>query len=311
MEPDTVAAIIETARRSWNIRNSVEISLEANPSSVDSGRFRDFAQAGVSRVSIGVQSLVDDDLRRLGRLHTAKDALRAWEIASSVFDRVSMDLIYARQYQTASRWEKELRLALSLSPAHLSLYQLTIEPNTVFGDRYALNKLTGLPSDDSCADMYELTKSLCADAGLNAYEVSNYAQPRQECLHNLIYWRYGDYAGIGPGAHGRLALGGIRYAQESVRNPSTWLEASENGRRASWTLNPLSRTDQATEFLLMGLRLDEGVSLRRWASIRGSNVAMDRVDQLVADGLLWICGDAMGTTERGRMVLDRILQEMI
>ena len=203
MAPETVRAILDHVQRTWPMRNDPEITLEANPSSVEVGRFRAFSEAGVNRVSLGVQALNDTDLNRLGRLHTVQEARQAFDIARNQFDRVSFDLIYARQDQSLTAWSQELTEALSMAVDHLSMYQLTIEQGTAFGDRYSRGRLTGLPDDDVSADMYEVTQEVCEKAGLPAYEVSNHARPGSASRHNMIYWQYGDYIGIGPGAHGR------------------------------------------------------------------------------------------------------------
>ena len=220
MDPDVVAGILARIRQSWPVANDLEVTLEANPGSVEAGRFRGYAEAGVSRVSMGIQALNDNDLRRLGRIHTVAEARKAFDIARESFSRISFDLIYARQDQTLDDWRRELTEAVNMAVDHLSLYQLTIEPGTAFGDRYAAGGLRGLPSEDSAADMYSVTQEVCDAAGLPAYEVSNHARPGAESRHNMIYWRYGDYIGIGPGAHGRITRDGVRYATEAS-NPSS------------------------------------------------------------------------------------------
>ena len=224
MPPDTVGRVIEAARAAWPRANDLEITLEANPTSTEAGRFRGFRDAGVNRVSVGLQSLRDEDLKRLGRLHSAAEGRSAFLLAREVFPRVSFDLIYARQFQTLADWRAELTEALTLAADHLSLYQLTIEPGTAFGDRFARGRLSGLIDDDLGAEMYDLTQELCMANGLPAYEVSNHASDMAQSRHNLIYWRGGDYAGIGPGAHGRLTLGGIRHATETELSPIGWLD---------------------------------------------------------------------------------------
>ena len=227
MLPETVDGLITKIKATWRCVNDLEVTLEANPGSVEAGRFRAYAQAGVTRVSIGVQSLSDDALRKLGRMHTASEARRAFDIAQDTFARVSFDLIYARQGQDLDSWKSELRMALAMQPTHLSLYQLTIEDGTVFAERAARNQLSGLPDEDLSADLYELTQTMCEDAELPAYEVSNHAKLDDEARHNLIYWKSGDYVGIGPGAHGRMTLAGQRFATEQPKNPFLWLESVE------------------------------------------------------------------------------------
>ncbi|MGB1034894.1 MAG: radical SAM family heme chaperone HemW, partial [Primorskyibacter sp.] len=257
MDPRIVAQIIDRITERWTCANDIEITLEANPSSVEAERFAAFSDAGINRVSIGVQALNDADLRRLGRIHSASEALSAIDIARSRFARVSFDLIYARQNQTLAEWSAELRQALSMGPDHLSLYQLTIEAGTAFGDRYDAGRLRGLPTEDLAADMYEATQALCATAGLPAYEVSNHARADAQSRHNLIYWRYGDYLGIGPGAHGRVTLDGQKYATETALAPGRWLQdVSQGGGEAQRTA--ITPKDQAGEYLMMGLRITEG-----------------------------------------------------
>ena len=227
MHPDTVAAVIESAQDIWTFANDIEITLEANPGSVEAGRFAGYRDGGVNRISMGFQALNDDDLRRLGRIHSVAEGKAAFDIARNCFDRVSFDLIYARQGQTLDGWKAELREALSMAIDHLSLYQLTIEEGTAFGDRYARGKLRDLPTDDTAADMYLATQDICAEFGMPGYEISNHARPGAESRHNQIYWRYGDYIGIGPGAHGRITANGTRYATEAIRAPGAWLQGRQ------------------------------------------------------------------------------------
>ena len=238
MEPRVVGAILDAIHRTWPTTNDMEVTLEANPTSVEAARFADFRVAGVNRVSMGIQALNDADLHALGRLHTAAEGLAAFDIARRTFDRVSFDLMCGRQNQSLAEWEAELTRALALDLDHLSLYQLTVEPGTAFGDRYDAGKLPGLPSDDLSADLYALTQEMCADAGLRRYEVSNHARDGAESRHNLIYWRYGDYVGLGPGAHGRLTLDGMRVSTEQARMPKAWLDGTARDFRAGHQTNP-------------------------------------------------------------------------
>ena len=269
MDPNTVGAVIDRIAKLWRLRNDVEITLEANPSSVEADKFSAFRNAGVNRVSLGVQALNDHDLQKLGRLHDVKQALHAVEIAQNTFNRCSFDLIYSRQNQSLQSWETELKTALTLGFSHLSLYQLTIEDGTAFGDRYARGKLRGLPSDDLAADMYDLTVDMMNDAGMPRYEVSNFAVPSQESRHNLIYWNYGDYIGIGPGAHGRLSLtDNSRVATETPLQPGKWLSSVEDAGSAE-SRNWLTPDEQAAEYILMGLRLRSGISESRFEMLAG------------------------------------------
>lgn len=310
MHPDTVDAIIHAARGHWMPANDMEITLEANPSSVEAGRFVGFRDAGVNRISMGVQALNDQDLKRLGRIHTVAEAKKAFDIARNCFDRVSFDLIYARQHQTLTDWQAELKEALSMAIDHLSLYQLTIEQGTAFGDRYAVGKLRGLPEDDTSADMYMATQEICEDAGLPAYEISNHARPGSESRHNQIYWRYGDYVGVGPGAHGRMTIDGVKYATESYLNPTQWLnKVNEIGGESA--RNSLSTQDQANEYLMMGLRLVEGIDMDRFSSLSSSPVQQDRLDYLSDIGMIELVGPNLKATKDGRAVLNAVIRELL
>ncbi|QUJ76186.1 coproporphyrinogen III oxidase [Sulfitobacter albidus] len=310
MDPETTAEVIADIRRLWPTANDLEITLEANPSSVEAGRFRAYREGGVSRVSMGIQALNDADLRRLGRLHSVAEAQQAFETARSVFERVSFDLIYARQDQPLADWQAELRRALEMSIDHLSLYQLTIEDGTAFGDRYALGKLRGLPGDDLGADMFDATQEICAAAGMPAYEVSNHARDGAQSRHNLIYWRYGDYLGIGPGAHGRVTLDGTRHATFCYSNPKRWLDAVESGA-SEQSLEALSREDARTEFLLMGLRLREGISLSRYAALAGSPLAPEAIEHLAEIGMISLQDDRLIVTDQGFSILNSVIEALL
>ena len=310
MQPDLVAAILDRIRQHWPQANDMEITLEANPGSVEAGRFRGYRAAGINRISMGVQALNDDDLRRLGRIHTVAEALAAFDIARSTFDRVSFDLIYARQGQSLEDWRAELSRALSLAVDHLSLYQLTIEDGTAFGDRYRAGKLRGLPDDDLSADLYALTQEMAGAAGFEAYEVSNLARPGAESRHNRVYWRYGDYIGIGPGAHGRLTLDGQRYATEAWRMPGKWLDTAEAGSAESLR-DPLTGPEQASEYLLMGLRLTEGIDMARYRALAGQPLSDTTLQHLSDIGMIAVAGDRVGVTGTGRMVLNAIITELM
>ena len=309
MPPDVVAAVIAHARRTWPAANDQEITLEANPTSVEAGRFRAFRDAGVNRVSVGVQALNDADLQRLGRLHTVAEALAALETARNTFDRVSFDLIYARQDQGRDAWRTELAAALRFAVGHLSLYQLTVEEGTAFGDRQARGGLRGLPDEDLAADLFEITQEMTQTAGLPSYEVSNHAASGLESRHNLIYWRYGDYAGIGPGAHGRLTVGGTRHATETPLAPGRWLDAVERQGTGEARRDRLSGAAQAGELLMMGLRLSEGVSLDRFRHLAGTNP--EGLVHLQEVGMVDVQGDRLRATKRGRMVLNQVIAALL
>ncbi|WP_299921852.1 radical SAM family heme chaperone HemW [uncultured Pelagimonas sp.] len=310
MLPQTVASILEATQIHWTWANDIEITLEANPNSVEADRFRGFADAGINRVSLGIQSLRDDDLRKLGRLHNADEAKRAFGIARDTFSRVSFDLIYARQNQTLSDWETELSEALAMAGDHLSLYQLTVEHGTAFWDRQNAGKLRGLPGEDLAADMYDLTQDFCIAAGMPAYEVSNHAAPGSESRHNLIYWTYGDYAGVGPGAHGRLTISGQKFASSAWLQPGAWLNAVEAGS-GDEVLTKLSGKDQASEYLMMGLRITEGVDIARIHNMYEFNGLDTTVDSLKELGLMWKSDDRIGVTQRGRLVLNSVIAELL
>ncbi|MEY4985033.1 MAG: hypothetical protein RIR62_3299, partial [Pseudomonadota bacterium] len=310
MEPEVVADVIAAIRAAWPMVNDPEITLEANPGSVEAGRFAAYRQAGVNRVSMGVQALNDEDLRRLGRLHSAAEARAAFDIARATFDRVSFDLIYARQDQTLEDWRRELTEALSMTVDHLSMYQLTIEDGTAFGDRFARGGLKGLPDEDVQADMYALTQEICAARGMAAYEVSNHARPGAESRHNLIYWRMGDYAGIGPGAHGRLTLDGTRWATEAPRAPADWLARVERGAAGELPREAIPLPDQATEYLLMSMRLREGMNIARYERLQGHALAEDRVLRLEELGLVTRQDGRLAATDAGRAVLNGVLREL-
>jgi putative oxygen-independent coproporphyrinogen III oxidase len=311
MDPDVVGDIITRIRGTWPMVNDPEITLEANPSSVEAGRFRAYAAAGVNRVSMGVQALNDADLKRLGRLHSAREAMDAFEVAGSVFGRSSFDLIYARQDQSLEAWEDELQRALGWAGDHLSLYQLTIEPGTAFGDRHAKGGLKGLPSEDVSADMYLTTNEICDAAGLQAYEVSNYARPGSESRHNLIYWRGGDYIGIGPGAHGRLTLDGQRYATETPLMPQAWLDRVLKLGSGEKPKTALTSQEWGQEYLMMGLRTTEGVSMSRHRTVSHGDLDAEALTELVGLGLIDLDGDRLRATPEGRLVLNGVLRQLL
>ena len=311
MPPETVAAVIAAVRDGWPQAGDVEITLEANPTSVEAGRFRGFRDAGVNRVSMGIQALDEGDLRRLGRMHSVAEAIRAYEIARDTFERVSFDLIYARQGQTLDQWRAELGRALALAVDHLSLYQLTIEDGTRFGDMHARGRLRGLPDADLAADMFAVTQETCDAAGMGGYEISNHARPGAESRHNLIYWRYGDYAGIGPGAHGRLTVGGRRWAIESPRSPEAWLAAAEGDAAEITIRSEVEPEDQGAEMLMMGLRLREGVDLARYARLTGRELPAFRIAELSSLGLLELDGSRIFATESGRIVLNAVIKQLL
>lgn len=310
MPPDTVAAIIERARQHWPASNDMEVTIEANPGSVEAGRLAGYRDGGVNRVSMGIQALNDTDLRRLGRIHTVAEAHRALDIARNTFARVSFDLIYARQDQTLRQWRNELTQALSMAVDHLSLYQLTIEAGTAFGARHEAGKLRGLPGEDLAADMFDATQEICEASGFAAYEVSNHAASGAESRHNLIYWRCGDYVGIGPGAHGRITVGGRRLATESPLAPGRWLH--HVGRGSGETVRTeLTGREQAEEHVMMGLRIREGLDMARFAALNGAPFGSDRVGRLAELGMIEVADGRLAATRRGRTVLNAVIRDLL
>jgi putative oxygen-independent coproporphyrinogen III oxidase len=310
MKPATVGAILDTIGKHWAVAPDVEVTLEANPTSVEATRFRGYRSAGVNRVSLGVQALDDASLKELGRLHTAQEALDAVKIARTVFERYSFDLIYARPGQTPAAWRAELLRAIDEAAEHLSLYQLTIEQETPFAALHAAGKLV-IPDEDHARVLYDVTQEITAARGLPAYEISNHARPGAECRHNLVYWRYHEYAGIGPGAHGRLLIDGVRHATSTERRPESWLmrvEASGSGLTGDETL---TRSEQADEFLLMGLRLAEGIDPKRYTAFAGHALDEARITALASEGFVESTDDGrLRVTLAGFPILDAVVADL-
>ena len=310
MSPDLVDTILCAVKATWPLSNRCEITLEANPGSIEAGRFRGYRDAGVNRVSMGFQAMNDADLRRLGRMHSANEARQAFDIARDIFDRVSFDLIYARQDQTLADWATELGGALTMAVDHLSLYQLTVEDGTVFGDRFAKGQLRGLPGEDLSVAMYELTQDLCANAGLHAYEVSNHARSGAESRHNLNYWQGGDYVGIGPGAHGRVTVGGHRIATICQRAPDAWLTQVETRGMGDISAEILTREEAASEYVMMGLRLRDGIDRQRYRTMGGVEKD-DKIAYLMGLGMLERDEHALKATPQGRMLLNEVIRQLL
>ena len=310
MSPELVYCILCHIRSLWVLDSECEITLEANPTSVEAQKFIGFKYAGINRISMGIQSLNDRDLKKLGRRHSAKEALDAFAVARNIFERVSFDLIYARQDQSVSDWKAELQQALMGDLDHLSLYQLTIEEGTTFGDRYALGKLRGLPDEDQAANLYEITQELCELNGMPAYEISNHARAGSECRHNIVYWKYGDYAGIGPGAHGRLTIENNRYSTEGYHHPDRWLSEVSNGCGDLLKQN-LSLKDQGLEFVLMGMRLNEGICNDRYAKFFGRPPTAKIIESLELRGLINETPGRISATPRGRVLLNYVISELL
>lgn len=310
MKPETVGAVLEAVDANWSLPDGIEITMEANPSSVEAERFRGYRAAGVNRLSLGVQALNDADLKFLGRLHDTGTALNAIGLARDIFPRLSFDLIYARPGQTESAWKSELERAIGLAADHLSLYQLTIEEGTPFFGLHQAGKFA-VPDAEHAARLYELTQAVTADAGLPAYEISNHARPGAESRHNLVYWRYGEYAGIGPGAHGRFVTGGQRVVTFTEKIPEAWAALVEAQGHGVTGGEVLSGQEEADEFLMMGLRLGEGIDLGRYAALAGRPLDAARIAMLQDEGLVAPVGNSrLRATPSGMLVLDALVADL-
>lgn len=318
MAPETVAAIIEQAKRLWPAQNegiAPEITLEANPTSIEAAKFAAFAEAGVNRVSVGIQALDDDALKFLGREHSAREALAALDVARARFARVNADMIYARPHQTVAQWRRELEQLLAYELDHVSLYQLTIERGTPFFGLHAKGAFA-LPDEDTAANLFETTGAVLAARGMEAYEISNYARPGQECRHNLIYWRYFDYAGIGPGAHGRLTLSdGSKCATVAPRRPEDWLAMAEGTGARRIEVATLAPRTQLEELVMMGLRLSTGIGNDDLARIHAGDIATAfnpvRLARLIDGGFLSRDAGRLRALPEGRLRLDAVLAELL
>ncbi len=306
MPPACVEQVIAAIYDLWQVAGDVEITLEANPTSVEARNFAGYRAAGVNRVSVGVQALNDDDLQKLGRQHNVSEALAAFRLASKTFERTSFDLIYARPGQSIKDWRQELERALGEQQGHMSLYQLTIEPDTAFERLYSAGKLI-VPDDDLAAALYDVTQELTDKAGLPAYEVSNHAASDQQSRHNLLYWRYGEYAGVGAGAHSRLLTDEGRVAHAAENNPERWLGLVEESGTGIVETETLSLLDQSNEFLLMGLRLKEGINLNRYQQLFGRTIADEKIDDLVQQGFVRFDSPNITATNSGMRVLNSLI----
>jgi oxygen-independent coproporphyrinogen-3 oxidase len=309
MSGDAVGRILSKIASLWPMSNDAEITLEANPASADAARFADYRAAGVNRVSLGVQALNDADLKRLGRLHDVAEAKAALKMAQGLFARVSLDLIYARPDQTDAGWRAELKEALGFGTEHLSLYQLTIEPETPYALLHKNGQLR-IPDDDMAAGLYETTQELTGAAGLPAYEISNHARMAAESRHNLIYWRYGDYAGAGPGAHGRLELNGARTATAAIKLPERWRDGVAKNGHGFAEMTPISNDEAAREHLLMNLRLSEGLDLAAYRQRWGARPPAEKIAAMAAQGLVTLQDDRLTATPQGRLLLNRVIEEL-
>ena len=311
MSPDVVGSILDGIKRLFRVAADCEITLEANPGSSDAGKFRAFADAGVNRFSIGMQSLRDVDLRRLGRRHNAAQARKAFETAIGIVDNVSLDLIYARQFQTRDQWRRELLEAIAMQPPHMSLYQLTIESATPFGRLSRSGKLRGMPDEDLAAGMFLDTHDICLSHDYDPYEVSNFARGNSASRHNLVYWRCGDYLGIGPGAHGRLTTAGIRLATEATSLPTAWLKAVETSGNGDLTRCELTLFEQNLEYLLMSLRLAEGLDRSRLLPARPTVPLEAGIAEMREAGMIITCANTIRVTEQGKLLLNAVIDKLI
>ncbi|WP_068310980.1 radical SAM family heme chaperone HemW [Polycladidibacter hongkongensis] len=311
MLPETVAAVIDEIAALWHLPSTAEISMEANPTSVEATRFKGYRSAGVNRLSVGIQALDDTELKRLGRQHSVAEAIQAVDTARNTFPRISFDLIYARPGQTHAGWRQELHRAIDLAADHLSMYQLTIEEGTMFHRLYAAGKLEMLDGDYA-ADMYDITQEITVARGLPAYEVSNHAALGAQCQHNLVYWRYGDYVGVGPGAHGRLTLkSGEKWATTTLSHPESWLQAVQHKGHAIHEEEHLAPHLQADEYLLMSMRLAEGMDVGRYERLSGRRFDHQRLSNLQEHGLIeWAGNNTLRATIAGRPLLNSILAEL-
>jgi putative oxygen-independent coproporphyrinogen III oxidase len=310
MKPQTISAILDSIGKHWSVADDAEVSLEANPTSVDATRFHGYRSAGVNRVSLGVQALNDASLKSLGRLHSAREALDAVAIARKAFDRYSFDLIYARPDQTPAMWTEELKLAISEAAEHLSLYQLTIEEGTPFFGLHAAGKLK-TPNEEMARILYDVTQEVCAQHGLPSYEISNHARPGAECKHNLVYWRGQEYAGVGPGAHGRIDINGHRHAVATEKRPEAWLMQVEAAGHGVVTDDLLNSEERADEFLLMGLRLNEGIDPARYKALSGRALDPERIRILREEGAIVVEDNGrLRVTQEGFPVLDAVVADL-
>jgi oxygen-independent coproporphyrinogen-3 oxidase len=309
MPPEAVGHVLDTIASLWTVSPDVEITLEANPTSIEAENFRGYRAAGVNRVSVGVQALNDEDLKALGRQHSSEEAIAAFRLAARIFPRVSFDMIYARPNQTPEQWRAELTRALAEQQGHMSLYQLTIEPGTAYFDLYERGRLV-TPTDDRAADLYDLTQELTEKAGLANYEISNHARPGQESRHNLLYWRYGEYAGVGPGAHSRLADGENRRALIAERHPETWRELVRTQGHGIVSDSVVPPVDQASEYLLMGMRIAEGIDMDRYATLAGREIDSSKLAGMKSMGLIRRNGQQLMATADGRKLLNAVIAEL-
>ena len=311
MDPNSLSKILEYIYKKFSLSKDIEISLEANPSSVEKKKFKDFSLAGINRISIGVQSFNNKDLKYLGRKHSAKDAITAIEIANSEFFNVNLDLIYGRQFQTLTDWEKELAFALSLGSQHLSLYQLTIEKGTVFRNLFNVGKLKGLPNQELSKKFFLITNKLCKKNSFNPYEISNFAKKDFKCFHNLNYWKCGNFISIGPGSHGRFVYKNSKFSYNNIKNPENWLEYSLKDKNPIKRIKQLSEVEQFEELIMMGLRTNEGINLKYIKECLKMNLNSEKIKYLNDLKFISIRNNNLKLLLKGKLVLNRIVQELL
>ena len=311
MNPKTISIILEKLYKNFSLNDDIEISLEANPSTVEKRKFKDFSSIGINRISIGVQSFNDNDLKRLGRKHSSNDAIKAIDIAKSTFCNVNFDLIYGRQFQKLNEWEKELEYALSLESQHLSLYQLTIEKGTTFRNLYNAGKLKGLPCPELSRRFFITTNKLCKKRNFNSYEISNFAKNKFECIHNLNYWKCGNFIGIGPGAHGRFEYKMSRFSYKNIKNPENWLEKSLTSKDPIQNLKKISKLEQFEELIMMGLRTSEGINLNNIEKYTEISLNMEKLDYLKKSKFIGLKDKKLHLLTKGKLVLNKIVNELL
>ncbi|MDE2675005.1 MAG: radical SAM family heme chaperone HemW [Paracoccaceae bacterium] len=311
MESRTVGKILDRISLHWGFSDQLEITLEANPTTVEQDRFLCFRSEGINRLSLGVQALKDSDLKALGRKHGVKEAIKAYETADRVFNNISLDFMFGRQFQSRESWIGELHEIVALNPNHLSIYQLTIEPNTPFGKRYVANRLEGIPDEDILADMYLATMEICERNGFKQYEISNYSKPGYKGRHNLVYWEYHDFLGIGPGAHGRISINNQYFRTNTILSPESWLDGifklgtGENQREL------IDLKERGSEYLITSLRLNDGMNIDRFERISGSKLDNNTISELVQDNWVEITDGQLKVTTNGRMVLNQIISKLL
>ncbi len=311
MEPGSVGTILDKISSIWNLSSNPEITLEANPTTVEQVRFQEFKNIGINRLSLGMQALNNRDLKSLGRRHSVEEAIRAYETADRVFNNVSLDFMFGRQFQAVENWTRELHEIMALDPNHLSIYQLTIEPNTPFGKRQDANRLHGLPDEDTLAEMYLATMDICESYGFQQYEISNYSKPGFQGKHNLIYWRYFNFLGIGPGAHGRIKVNNQYYKTNTIRNPDAWLGKVLEIGSGEDQREIIDTRERGCEYLLTSLRLTEGINLARFEKMSGNKLDQKTVRELIQDCWVEIAAGQLVVTKKGRLVLNQIITQLI